>query len=526
MAPPRWHTLTAGALIAATTLSACTHSSQVDPDAAVRVAIEQPGHLLPADTQDPAALQVLSTLFVPLAEPDGNGGVVPHAAEEITADQEYRVWTISLPEGRHFHDGTPVTADSYLDAWNAAAHAATAGRTSYLFARIAGYEQVNPPGGAPPVADRLAGLTKIDDHRFTVTLSEPFRDFPAMLTYPAFYPLPPAAFTPDGAFDPEFAYAPVGNGPYRLVARTDEGITLTRHAASVGSRAHNGGVEFIFYDDPVAAYERLLVGEVDVFASLPAALLSAAADDLDERYLRQPAPSFQFLSFAAGQTDLAHPDVRRAISMAIDREQLFDPARQPARAFTAPAVPGARSNTCGDACTFDPHTARQLYARAEGPAQLDLTYNLDGGHRDWAEALCHQLHEHLAVGCHTHAEPTLTDVLARVDAGEQVGLFRLGWDADYPALEGYLRPLYATDGALNWHGYSNPTFDALLTAGQQAASREEALAAFHAAEDLLAADLPIIPLSFDTRHIGHSARVQGVTGTMFGVDLAGIEVLG
>lgn len=524
---PRLHRrAVAGALAAAMSLPACAAGTEVDPDGEVRIAIVEPERLLPADTHDPTGLQLLSALFAPLVDFDPAGRPYEVAAESIEPDQRARVWTIALREGMTFHNGEPVTADSYLGAWNFAAHAANEQRGSYLFARIAGYERVNPPGPSEPTAERLSGLTKVDSHTFTVELSEPFREFRSMLGYPAFYPLPAAAFTPAGDLVAGFARAPVGNGPFRLTGWEPGRITVQRYEQYAGPPARAGTVEFVGYEDLRDAYDDLLSGRVDVLGDIPAQRLPAAADDLGRRYLPHPAPGFQFLAFPAYQRELADPEVRRAISMAIDRDRLLGDARAVARSFTGPAVPGAREDTCGEACVFDPAGARDLYARAGGPALLRITYNDDGGHSDWIERVCGQLRDHLEVRCTASAEPTLTDVLARVGAQDEVGIFRLGWVTDYPTLESYLRPLYSTGGSSNWHGYSNLEFDALVAAGQVAGSLDEAVAAYHAAEDMLARDLPVIPLSFDKHHIGHSDRVQNVTVTWFGVDLTQLEPLG
>lgn len=517
----------AGALAAAISLSACTSGGEVDPDGVVRVAVSPPGPLLPAATQQPGDLQLLDALFTPLVDFDPQGRPYEVAAASIEPDAHAQVWTITLREGFTFHNGEAVTADNYLAAWHFAAHAANEQRSSYLFARIEGYELVNPPAGQQPSATELTGLARVDDHTFTVTLSEPFRDFRAMLGYAAFYPLPDAAFQSEGQLAPDVGRAPIGNGQFQLTGRDqDTGqISLRRYDGHPDAPSRAGGVDLLPYQDPDAAYQDLLAGRIDVVSQIPAHRLPAAAEELGDRYLRGPAPSFQFLAFPTYQEELAEPTVRRAISMAIDREQVVGGARAVARSFAGPVAPGSRKGTCGEACEFDPAAAGRQYAAADGPDRLRITYNTDGGHADWIELLCDQLRAHLDVECTTSAEPTLTDVLAKVQARDEVGVFRLGWVTDYPTLENYLAPLFATDGSANWHGYSNPEFDSLMAAGRAASSPDEALAAYQAAEDLLARDLPVVPLSFDQHHVGHSERVRNVTVTPSGVDLTQIEVL-
>jgi oligopeptide transport system substrate-binding protein len=91
----------------------------------------------------------------------------------------------------------------------------------------------------------------------------------------------------------------------------------------------------------------------------------------------------------------------------------------------------------------------------------------------------------------------------------------MGWIFDYPALENYLGPLYSTHGSSNYYGYSNPEFDRLLAEGDRAATPEAATPIYQQAEDLLARDLPVLPLRFAKTNFGHSPRVANVAIDLF-----------
>jgi peptide/nickel transport system substrate-binding protein/oligopeptide transport system substrate-binding protein len=194
--------------------------------------------------------------------------------------------------------------------------------------------------------------------------------------------------------------------------------------------------------------------------------------------------------------------------MAIDRDDIatgiFRGTQIPARSFVPPTLPGARPDSCGEACQLNLAAARQIYEERGGPAELTITYNADGNHHDWVAATCDQLRAHLGVACSPAAEPTLPDLLTKLDGQEPVGIVRLGWVMDYPSIESYLAPVYSTDGSANVYGYSNPEFDALV-----------ATAAYQQAEAILARDLPVIPLGFGQHAIGHSPRVGNLAVTRF-----------
>jgi peptide/nickel transport system substrate-binding protein/oligopeptide transport system substrate-binding protein len=521
-------------LVAATlVLAACGgRPDQPDPDGVVRIAIGEPRHLTPTQVHDPDGAQVLSALFTPLVDFDAEGLPREAAADSITRSEGGRVWTITLREGYTFHNGEPVSADDYIDAWNYSAYRPNRQGSNYLFARIEGYDKLNPRGGARPTARTLSGLTKVDELTFTITLSEPFIELKSVLGAPAFYPLPDDAFDAAGALREDFQDAPIGNGPFRMVGTWQRGepIRVERYPDFAGAAPRIGGVEFAVYQEPAAAYADLLAGTVDVVTDIPTEHLATVATDLEGRYLQSPASGFQFLAFPAHERRLADPDVRRAISMAIDRDQIvaavFRDAQLPARSFVAPVVPGSRANTCGAACELDPVIAKDLYAQAGGPERLTITYNADGGHRDWLEATCDQLRNNLGVACETTAEPRLADLLTRIRDKEDVGIVRLGWTMDYPSMESYLGPVFSTTGSANFSGYSNIEFDDLIAAGAAAESEEEAIAAYQQAEDILAQDLPVIPLRFGQHNVGHSPEVRNVTVSRLGrVDLTRLEAL-
>jgi oligopeptide transport system substrate-binding protein len=106
------------------------------------------------------------------------------------------------------------------------------------------------------------------------------------------------------------------------------------------------------------------------------------------------------------------------------------------------------------------------------------------------------------------------------------GMFRTGWQMDYPSIENFLVPIYATGASSNDGDYSNPRFDALL---KEAASLtgDAVNAKYQEAEKLLAADMPAIPLWYGKQIGGFSNKVENVKFTAFGTyDLSAITLKG
>jgi oligopeptide transport system substrate-binding protein len=534
---------TALPLVATLGLAACGSGNggsggSGDSTDAVSIQISEPQHLIPTNVNETEGAQVLAALFDPLVDYDAQNKPFEVAADSVTSTDN-KVWTIKLKDGYTFHNGEKVTAQNYINAWNYGAYGPNGQGNAYFFEKIAGYDDlqsVDPDGDGPkaapaPKAKTLTGLKQVDDSTITVTLSQPYSEFKSILGYTAFYPLPQAAFASEGVLKDGYEDAPIGDGPFKMQGtwQHDAKINVVRYDAYTGTKPKVAGVEFRIYQQLTAAYADVLSDNLDVIKTVPTENLSTAKTDLGDRFQQSPASQFQFLEFPTFQSDFNKPEVRKAVSMAIDRDAIvksvFKDSQQSARSFVSPVVSGYQDNTCGAACEFNPTQAKQMYTAAGGPAKLQISYNGDGGHKDWVDATCNQLKTNLGVDCVGTAEPKFADLLTKVQAKQPVGMFRSGWVMDYPSMEDYLGPLYTTKGSSNYSGYSNPKFDALVAEGTAAATPEAAITKYQQAEKILAEDMPVIPLRFALNNFGYSSKVKNVEIDLFNrVNLSKIEL--
>ncbi|MEU4554899.1 peptide/nickel transport system substrate-binding protein/oligopeptide transport system substrate-binding protein [Micromonospora violae] len=492
----------------------------------VSIQIAEPKHLVPTNTTETSGSQVISGLFSPLVDYDAQNKPYEVAAQSITSSDN-KVWTIKIKDGFTFHNGEKVTSQNYINAWNYGAYGPNGQDTNPFFEKIAGYADLQ---GKAPKAKEMSGLKKVDDLTFTVTLSEPYIDFKTTLGYNAYFPMPDAAFSAPGVLKDSYEQAPIGQGPFKMKGtwQHDSKIDVERYDAFPGEKPKVKNIEFRIYQQLTAAYADVLADNLDVLPTIPTESLSTAPSDLGDRYKTSPMSSFQFLAFPTFDKDYSSPDVRKAISMAIDRDEItksvFKGSQTPARSFVAPILPGYREDTAGKAAQFDPTEAKKLYQAAGGPSKIVISYNGDGGHKDWVDATVNQLKANLGVDAVGVAEPKFADLLTKVEKKTPVGAFRMGWVMDYPTMEDYLGPLYSTNGASNYYGYSNPEFDRLVKEGSSAKTQDEAIAKYQQAEDILAKDMPVIPLRFGQNVFGHSSKVKNVEMDLFQrVNLVKIE---
>ncbi len=496
--------------------------------------------LVPGNTTESEGHQVISSLWTGLVEYAADGEVQYTGVAESIESEDNTTWTVTLKDGWTFHDGTPVTSQSFVDAWNYTAYSPNAQGASYFFSNIAGYDELQAPvdeaTGEPtgePAAQEMSGLQVVDDQTFTVTLATPFAQFPVTVGYNAFYPLPESFFE-----DPEAAGTrPVGNGPYQ--AEDDfvpgTGFTVTRFEDFAGEQPGNAdSVEFRVYADLNTGYTDLQGGNLDVLPDMPPDALASAQDELGDRFLEAPSSGFTYLGFPTYDQRYSDPRVRQAFSMAVDRQEIsdaiFNGSRTPADAYVAPVVDGYREGAC-EYCELDVDRANQLLDEAgfDRSQPIELWFNAGAGHDAWVQAAGNQLRENLGIEYTLRGDLDFAEYLPLLDEQGVTGPFRLAWSMDYPSPQNYLEPLYSTaalpPAGSNATFYQNPEFDELIRQGNSASSNEEAIELYNQAEDLLLEDMPIIPMFFDLEQAAHSENVSNVVIDVFGdIDVAGVTV--
>ena len=514
-----------------------TGESGATTGGAFSMSIGEPESLIPQINSESEGSQVLRALFTPLITFGENEEVIFAVAESIESDDNV-TWTVTLRDGWTFHDGTPVTAQSFVDAWNWGAYGPNAAGNNYFFGpfgvNIVGYDAMNPTEGEPET-DQLSGLTVVDDLTFTVELGAAFSEFPITVNYNAFYPLPESFFA-----DPEaFNEAPVGNGPYMVDGdwQHDVGINLVRYEDYAGTPGNADAVEFRIYADLDTAFRDVQAGNLDIQHGLPPEQIGSAQSEFGERYFETPSSSFSYIGFPLWEEQFQNPDIRKAFSMAIDRQVVIDAiyfgTLTPADDMVSPVIQGYRTGVC-QYCSFDPTAAKELFDAAGGfDGPLTIWFNNDGGHEQWIEAVSNMWRQNLGVEDITFESMPFAKYLGLLDQGflgnfdEAVtGPFRLGWGMDYPSMQNYLENLHGTEAGSNYTTYSNPEVDDLIQQGKQADSLEGAIASHQEADDIILEDMPIIPLWFGLGTTVYSERVSNILVDKFAfVDIAAVQVV-
>jgi oligopeptide transport system substrate-binding protein len=514
------------ATVAGLVLAGCTSDPESDPtasgdapsgtsDAVITANGNEPENpLIPTNTNEVGGGRILDAIFAGLVYYDGDGAAHNEVAESIT-QLEPTKYEVKLEEGWEFTNGEPVISSSFVDAWNYGALLSNAHNSSYFFEDIEGFSWDED--------SELSGLEIVDDLTFTITLNKAASDFPQRLGYSAFYPLPASAFEDVEAFGAN----PVGNGPYMIDGddawQHDVQISLTTNPDYMGERVpQNGGLQFVFYASQEAAYADLLEGNLDVLDGIPDSALAVYESDLGDRAVNQPAAIFQSFTIPERLDHFEGEEGalrRQALSMAINRDEItdviFEGTRTPASDFTSPVIDGWTDSLAGaGVLAYDVDAAQDLWAQADEinpwTGTFELSYNADGGHQAWVDAVINSIVNTL--GIEAQGDPYATFAELRTEVSERTidSAFRTGWQADYPGLYNFLGPLYATNAGANDGDYSSDDFDSLLEAGITSDDPVFANEQYLAAQEVLLADLPAIPLWYSNVNGGYSESVQNV----------------
>ncbi|MDF2574084.1 MAG: transporter substrate-binding protein [Agromyces sp.] len=503
-------------------LSGCTSgdagSTGEAGDSAAIVSVnntEPQNPLWPTNTNEVGGGLVIQNLFAGLVYYDAEGAAHNDVAESIETD-DAQTYTIKIRDGLKFTNDEPVTAESFVKAWNYGAALDNEQLSSYFFESIEGFSYDEN-------VDEMSGLKVVDDLTFEVTLSQPESDFPLRLGYTAYFPLPEAAWE-----DPEaFGENPIGNGPYMLDGegawQHGERIDLVKNEDYDGPReAQNGGLDMILYASTDAAYADLQGGNLDVIQEIPDSALQTFETDFEGRAVNQPSAANATITIPER---LAHwsgeeGNLRRqAVSHAIDRAEItdviFNGTRTPAKDFTAPVIDGYSEDIPGaEVLEFDPELAKELWAQADAIApwsgSFQIQYNADGPNQGWVDAVANQLKNNLGIDASGAPIPTFAEHRTMITERTTQTAFRTGWQFDYPSMFNALGPLYGTGAGSNDGDYSNPEFDALLDEGASATDVEEGIAKFQQAQEILFEDLPVIPLWYTNAMGAWGEQVENV----------------
>ncbi|HWC14441.1 MAG TPA: ABC transporter substrate-binding protein [Actinomycetota bacterium] len=488
-------------------------------DEVLTVAIQEPSTLDPMRLQDPGGVLIARQLYEGLTRWDPiEEEVLPAAAESWKVDEGGRRFTFKLRQGMTFHDGTPVRSKDFAFAFDRITRKSSASDIAYALEDVQGFAEVNQLAEAR----HLSGVRTPNPTTLVINLSEPFYDFPKLLTHPSLVPLPERAV----ARQDRFLTTPVGNGPFHIAQAWAPGDpVLLKAFVGFYETPELDGIRFQTFADAAASWLPFTNGDIDV-AEVPAGEIEAAQEAYGDKGFVPFLATYSF-GFNVRSDQLDDIRIRRAINKAIDRETIvqtvYRGSMQVPRGIVPVGMPGFQENICVGLCEFDPAGAKRIVSKLKRKDRsLTLEFSGDQPHPRVVRMVRRDLQ---AAGFRVKVRAfPFPKYLKRLRSGEH-SMFRLGWIAEYPTPDAYLRPLFRSESSDNHSGIESAKVDRLLRRARATKSEGKRVQLYIEAEKAVLDVVPIAPVGSFVTHWAAQPEVVGlVLDQMGGFDAVNVEL--
>ncbi|MCM3667934.1 ABC transporter substrate-binding protein [Mesobacillus maritimus] len=477
----------------------------------------EPGSLHPGTAQGTHDSWILEHAFEGLTKKTPEGEIIPGMAKEWETSEDGLTWTFHLRDDIKWSNGDPVTAADFEYAWKYALNPESASTYAYQLYYLEGGQEFNE-GKAD---EDQVGVTAEDDQTLVVKLAQPTPYFLDLTSFYTYYPISQKVQEENPKWYQE-AESYVSNGAFKLTEwKHKESMKLEKNEHYYEQdKIKLDEVHFVIIDDENTAWQMYQAGELDLVYPLPQDVQGQLLANNDPEFVKGPDLAVYYFNFNNEVKPFNNPKVRKALSMAIDRQTIVEHVAQggqiPAYSVVPPGIPdvsGDYQENTGNLFEENLDEAKKLLEEGlaeEGMDQLPnftLTYNTSEGHKAIAEAVQEMWRKNLGV------EMTLENVefqvkLDREKAGDYT-ISRAGWVGDYVDPMTFI-DLWVTDGPYNDANWSNPEYDKLVEVAKTTMDQEERMNAMHEAEKILMDEMPILPVYFYTKPFTVKPHVTGV----------------
>ncbi len=476
----------------------------------------EPTDLDPHIVSELAAAKVIQSLFEPLVtfEPV-TLAPKPALAERWDISPDGLTYTFHLRADAKWSNGEPITAQDCVDSFRRILTPSLGANYASFLYLLRGAEEFNQ--GRSKDFSTVAATAR-DPRTLVLTLTHPAPYFLQILLNSPWRPVNVRSIAQYG--DPYQRGTPwtrvgrlVSSGPFVLKEWNAHQHILVEKSPTYYDRARVRLNAIRFYPtDSIDAEDRMFrAGQIHMTWSLPLSKVRPLEQEHSPALREDNQLQTYFFRFNVRRAPLDDARLRRALSLAIDRQTIADKilpgGRKPASTF----VPTLSDYTPPTRTAYDLAAARQLladagHANGQGLPPLEILYNNSEILRLVAEAVQQMWHRDLGLDVRL-VNQEYKVVMANRRAGEFQIL--LGdWTADYLDATTYL-DLWRSDNGNNYTGWSDPAYDALCDradATADAAARAKLLAQ---AEALVLDAAPIAPIYFNTHVYLLSPSVKG-----------------
>ena len=509
----------------------------------LRVAVPEPESLDPNALGAPEFLRALQR---PLIDFDERGEIVPALAQTWNVSADGRTLTFHLRDAR-YSNGDPIVAGDMVYSARRLADPRTAAQYSNVMGAVEGGRDVLALGNAssPPsdkeidAALQQLGLVAPDDRTFVVHLAEPRNEFLSAMTLWVMAPVQEAWITGE---HPTEADNFLSSGPFVLDTWDHAKEIVLKQNPNWWGEVKPTLDEIRMTISPEhesqLAYE---AGDLDLVNTPTEDIRRMKGDPvLSAEYHEAPVLGINFYSFNSFQDASGAPskdpgptanrDFRIALTQAIDKHAVIDVTwagvGRVANSVIMPEIPGHQPDL--EPYPYDLESATQHMAKAlhelgvSSASDLDpLTIAAPSGYDN--EPRMAFLVEAWSQAFGLDLQPISLDQGAfwAEAANGAFDIYFGAWGADYPEPGNQLDGVFTCGGGNNNRHYCNPDFDALVAQAATERDREQQIALYQQAQQLLMEDAPILPLRYNVQSYEAKPYVVGLTDYPPGFRLPG-----
>lgn len=490
------------------------------------------GTLNMRNTMEPTSLNTLLATyaydFTPinamiecLYRDDENDVPQPAGAETVDISDDKLVYTFHLREDATWSNGDPVVATDYEFAWQQALNPEVASDYAYMLYFIHNAE----PYFNGEVEWSEVGVKVIDDYTLEVTLDNPLPYATDLFAFPTLAPINQKFYEEVGAdkyaTDAEYFCC---NGMYELTEWSHNSEIVFEKREDYWNAAEVGPDKIVYkiITDSQAGLNSYLSREID-YTDLDSGEVVQQAEAAGFEVGVKPARSSYYLIVNTEDEFMSNQNLRLALAYSIDKQALVDTVyqndNQPMTSFTPPAIMGANDSSFQEALVAergemypgsgDLEKAQEyLQAALEelGCTVDELNLSIDCAddslRRNCATFLQEQWRQNLGIENITVNSMQTKQVAANRQSGDYC-MSLGGWSPDYNDAINFL-DLWVTDGGNNDSFWSNEEYDNLIAQATAEADEEVRQQYLFDAEEILAAEMPVIPLYWQCQNYSYN----------------------
>lgn len=470
---------------------------------------------------DPAVCYITEELlltrlvFQGLVDYNEQSRVFAKQAAEWTISPDRKTYTFQLRPGMRFANGREVEASDYVYSLERVLDPRTQSPGESFYHGIVGAVEFQQGK-----ARSVSGLRARKKDVLEIELLEPDFTFEFKLGLTFACVVPREAIEAEGGRFWSHAY---GSGPYRLT-QWKRGISMVferRPAENLPGEGYFDHIEVMLGGDRALHTLMLERGELDCVYYPQLSDTVRLKRDLRLNGLVRTIPivNTEFLYLNTEIAPFNQPEVRRAISQAIDKNHLVRltaHTSQEARSILPPLLPGFNANAVG--WDFDPVAARKRLEESGFPDgfRFDLWYCEEDP--TWGRMVVAIESDLRAIGVHANLKKvTLASLLTAMQTRKAVPSAYLGWSQDYPDPGDYLDVLFNGGnlqdfGGNNYSYYNNPKVNQGLAEADKIAIPSERYRSYQNIENQILYDAPVVPLTHPSLRLLVAPRVEGCRG--------------